>query len=114
MAIVYGAYDCVTRTPMGDQQSVFTVISNDGTFHGTNASPLGSLDVKGGKVDGNRLTWKMEMNIPMPMTLEAEAIIEGDTLTCTIAAGAFGALDRTGKKRPCTAPAGGDQTERRS
>src|SRR3546814_2213168 len=80
MAIVDGAYDCVTRTPMGDQQSVFTVISNDGTFHGTNASPLGSLDVKGGKVDGNRLTWKMEMTIPMPMTLEAEAIIEGDTL----------------------------------
>src|SRR3546814_11626854 len=84
MAIVDGAYDCVTRTPMGDQQSVFTVISNDGTFHGTNASPLGSLDVKGGKVDGNRLTWKMEMTIPMPMTLEAEAIIEGDTLTGTI------------------------------
>src|SRR3546814_15284553 len=83
MAIVDGAYDCVTRTPMGDQQSVFTVISNDGTFHGTNASPLGSLDVKGGKVDGNRLTWKMEMTIPMPMTLEAEAIIEGDTLTRT-------------------------------
>ena len=99
MATVDGAYDCVTKTPMGDQQSVFTVISNGDTFHGTNAGPLGSLDVKDGKVDGNRLTWKMEMVIPMPMTLEAEAVVDGDTLTGTIQAGAFGAMAMTGKRR---------------
>ena len=99
MATVDGAYDCVTKTPMGDQQSVFTVISNGETFHGTNAGPLGSLDVKDGKVDGNRLTWKMEMVIPMPMTLEAEAVVDGDTLTGTIQAGAFGAMAMTGKRR---------------
>src|SRR3546814_14072337 len=89
MAIVDGAYDCVTSTPMGDLQSVFTVISNDGTFHGTHASPLGSLDVKGGKVDGNRLTWQLEMTIPMPMPLEAEAIIQGDPLNAPFVAGAY-------------------------
>ena len=50
MAAVDGAYDCITKTPMGDQPSVFTVISSGGTFHGTNAGPLGSLDVKDGKV----------------------------------------------------------------
>lgn len=99
MATVDGAYDCVTKTPMGDQQSVFTVISNGGTFHGTNAGPLGSLDVKDGTVDGNRLSWKMEMTIPMPMTLEAEAVVNGDTLTGTIQAGAFGAMAMTGKRR---------------
>src|SRR3546814_1706929 len=99
MAIVDAASYFVTRPPLGDQHSVFTVIINDETFHGTNASPLGSLDLKGGKVDVNRLTWKMEMTIPMPMTLEAEAIIEGDTLTGTIEAGAFGAMAMTGKRR---------------
>ncbi|MGK2911145.1 MAG: hypothetical protein ACSLE1_15290, partial [Sphingobium sp.] len=81
MAAVDGAYDCVTKTPMGDQTSVFTVISNGDTFHGTNAGPLGSLDVKDGKVNGNTLTWKMDMVVPMPMTLEAEGVVEGDTLT---------------------------------
>src|SRR3546814_13335893 len=85
MAIVDGAYDCVTRTPMGAQQSVFTVISNDGTFHGTNASPLGPLDVQGGKVDGNRPTWKLELTIPLPMTMESAAIIQGNPFTGTIA-----------------------------
>lgn len=99
MTKVDGAYDCVTKTPMGDQQSILTIVSNGDTFHGTNAGPLGSLEVKDGKVDGNRLSWKMEMVIPMPMTLEAEAVVEGDTLTGTVQAGAFGAMAMTGKRR---------------
>jgi hypothetical protein len=99
MAKVDGAYDCVTKTPMGDQQSVFTVISSGSTFHGTNAGPLGSLDVKGGQVDGNRLTWKMEMTVPMPMVLDAEAFVEGDKLTGTIQLGAFGSAAMTGTRR---------------
>ena len=100
MATVDGAYDCITKTPMGDQSSVFTVVSTGDRFNGTNAGPLGSLDVKDGKVDGNRLTWKMEMVIPMPMTLDCEAIVEGDTLTGTIQAGAFGAMAMKGTRRP--------------
>lgn len=99
MAAVDGAYDCVTKTPMGDQTSVFTVISNGDTFHGTNAGPLGSLDVKDGKVNGNTLTWKMDMVVPMPMTLEAEGVVEGDTLTATVQLGAFGSAAMTGKRR---------------
>ena len=99
MTKVDGAYDCVTKTPMGDQQSIFTIVTSGDSFHGTNAGPLGSLEVKDGKVDGNRITWKMEMIVPMPMTLEAEAVIEGDTLTGTIQAGAFGAMAMTGKRR---------------
>jgi len=99
MAKVDGAYDCITKTPMGDQSSVFTVVSTGDRFNGTNAGPLGSLDVKDGKVDGNRLTWKMEMVIPMPMTLDCEAVVEGDTLTGTIQAGAFGAMAMKGTRR---------------
>ncbi len=99
MASVDGAYDCITKTPMGDQKSVFTVISKDGTFHGTNAGPLGSLDVKDGKVEGNRLIWKMEMTIPMPMTLDCEATIDGDTLTGTIETGGFGTMAMSGTRR---------------
>ncbi|MPT47595.1 MAG: hypothetical protein E2598_04135 [Sphingobium sp.] len=96
---VDGAYDCITKTPMGDQKSVFTVISNGTSFHGTNAGPLGSLDVKDGKVDGNRLTWIMEMTLPMPMTLSAEAIVEGDSIAGTILAGGFGAMALSGTRR---------------
>jgi hypothetical protein len=96
---VDGAYDCVTKTPMGDQPSVLTVIVDGDRFNGTNAGPLGSLDVKEGKVAGNRLNWVMEMTLPMAMTLKCEAIVAGDKLTGTIDAGAFGTLTMSGTRR---------------
>ncbi len=99
MAKVDGVYDCVTKTPMGDQQSVLTIVSDGDRFHGTNSNALGSLDIKDGKVDGNLLTWKMEMTVPMPMVLDAEAEVEGDTITGTIQLGAFGSAAMTGKRR---------------
>jgi hypothetical protein len=99
MAKVDGVYDCVTKTPMGDQASTFTVVSNGTSFHGTNAGVLGSVDISNGKVDGNLITWTMELTLPMKMSLEGEAIIEDDKLTGTITAGAFGAMAITGNRR---------------
>ena len=42
MSKVDGAYDCMSQTPMGDQASVFSVVSDGVSFNGTNAGPLGS------------------------------------------------------------------------
>lgn len=99
MASVDGAYDCVAKTPMGDQNGVFTVISNGDRFNGTFAGMMGSLDVVDGKVAGDVLTWKMEMTMPMPMTLECEATVSGDAITGTMQLGAFGASAFTGTRR---------------
>lgn len=95
---VSGTYDCVTKTPMGDQTSKFTVNASGDTFTGTNAGQMGSMDVEDGKVDGNKLTWKMKMTVPMPMTLEGEATVDGDTLTGGVKAGAFGTFPMSGKR----------------
>ena len=81
---VDGAYDCVAKTPMGDQKGVFTVVSSGDRFNGTFAGMMGSLDVIDGKVEGDKLTWKMEMTMPMPMTLECEAEVAGDAITGTM------------------------------
>lgn len=99
MAQVDGEYDCITKSPMGEQKSVFTVKSDGNSFTGSNAGAMGSLDVVDGKIDGNKLTWKMEMKVPMPMTLDCSATVDGDTLTATIGAGAFGSFPMTGTRR---------------
>ena len=98
MAGVDGAYDCVAKTPLGEQKGVMTVISSGDSFHGTFAGMMGSLDVAEGKVQGNKLTWKMNMTVPMPMTLTAEATVDGDTITGTVDAGAFGKMPMTGTR----------------
>ena len=99
MAEVDGSYDCVTKSPMGDQKSVFTVSSNGAEFTGLNAGAMGSLEVENGKVDGNKLTWTMNMKVPMPMTLECEATVDGDALTGTIKAGMFGSMAMNGTRQ---------------
>ena len=99
MAAVDGAYDCVAKTPMGDEKGVVTVISSGDRFNGTFVGMMGSLDVVDGKIDGGTLTWKMEMTMPMPMTLECEATVSGDAITGTMQLGAFGASAFTGTRR---------------
>lgn len=95
---VAGAYECVTKTPMGDQKSTFTVNVSGDTFTGSNSGPMGTMDVIDGKVDGNRLTWKMDMKVPMPMTLECQADVADGKLTGTVRAGAFGSMPMSGTK----------------
>ena len=53
---VAGTYDCVTKTPMGDQKSTFTVVPGDDgtTFTGKNAGAMGSMDIENGKIEGNQ------------------------------------------------------------
>src|SRR3546814_3404442 len=70
------------------------------TFTGSNTGSLGSADITDGTVDDNKLAWKMNMTVPMPMTLDCEATIDGDALAGTVGAGAFGRSEerRVGKE----------------
>ncbi len=91
MASIDGQWDCVAQSPMGEQQSVLTLTSKpDGSFAGTNAGPLGALDVTEGQVTGDHVTFKMELKVPFPMTLTCEGELNGDVLEGTIDTGAFG------------------------
>jgi len=98
---VAGTYDTVTKSPMGDQKGTLTVTPGaDGTtFTGSLVGGLGSLEVKDGKiVDDKTITWKMDMTSPLPLSLDAKATIDGDTLTGTVNAGAFGDLPISGTR----------------
>ncbi len=96
---VAGTYECVTKTPMGDQKSDVTIVVDGDTFSGTNAGAMGSMTMEDGKVDGNKLTWTMNMTVPMPMKLEGEATVDGDTLSGIVKAGAFGAFPLNGTRK---------------
>ena len=100
MANVDGEWDCTLKTPMGPQVSVLTVKTDGaGGFTGTNSGAAGSLDVRDGKVEGDTLTWKMDVKVPMAMTLDATATIDGDTLTGSVKLGAFGKAAMSGSRK---------------
>lgn len=95
---VAGTYDIVTKTPMGDQKGTFTVNVSGSSFTGAVAGPMGDMDVKDGTVDGNKLAWKMDMKVPMPMELECEATVDGDAISGSVKAGAFGSMALSGTR----------------
>jgi hypothetical protein len=84
---------------MGDQKSVLTVNVDGDTWTGSNAGQMGALDITDGKVDGNTLTWTMDMKVPMPMKLEGTATVDGDTITGQVKAGAFGTMAMSGTRK---------------
>lgn len=94
---VDGTYEITVKSPLGDQKSNLTIKSDGATFTGTAVGAMGSSDVSG-EVDGNTISWKQQMTVPMPMTLDMKATIDGDTLTGTVGAGAFGSFPMNGTR----------------
>ena len=96
---VAGTYTVITKTPMGDQSSDMTITVDGDTFTGTNAGAMGSMTLDNGKIDGDKLTWSMNMTVPMPMTLDGEATVDGDAITGSVKAGAFGTFPMSGTRK---------------
>jgi hypothetical protein len=98
MANVDGTWDTVTHSPMGDQKATLTVTSAGDSFTGTYAGAMGSTEINDGKVNGDTLTWSLNITVPMPMTLTCEATVDGDAIKGTVTAGAFGSFPMEGTR----------------
>jgi len=98
MANVDGSWNTVTKTPLGDQVAVLTIASAGDSFTGNYAGAMGNVEIQDGKVDGDKLTFKIDITVPMPMTLTCEATVDGDSLNGTVTAGAFGSFPITGTR----------------
>jgi hypothetical protein len=57
----------------------------------------GSQDISG-KVDGNTLTWGAKLTQPFPIDLEFTVSVEGDAMTGSVKAGAFGSSPLKGER----------------
>ncbi len=92
-----GSWKTTINSPMGAQEGALTVVTSGDTFTGKMDSAQGSQDVSG-KVDGDTLTFSAAITTPFPMTLEFTVKTEGDTLSGTVKAGAFGSFPITGTR----------------
>jgi hypothetical protein len=99
MATFDGVWDCTMKTPVGDQKTVLTIKTDGNTFTGTSAGTQGTAEIHDGKIDGDAISWTMEVKSPFPMKLEGKLTLAGDTLTGAIKAGSFGSFATTGTRR---------------
>lgn len=85
-----GKWNIVIKTPMGDQTGVLTLKQEGDALTGGMASPQGDAAVENGKVEGDKLTWSVNVTNPMPLTLEFEGLEEGGNIAGNVKLGAFG------------------------
>ena len=95
---VAGTYEVVTKTPMGDQKSTLTINVSGNAFTGSNNGPMGAIDIPDGSVDGDTITWSSQITTPMPMKLDCQAPVDGDTISGTVTAGMFGSFPMNGSR----------------
>lgn len=97
MSDVDGRWECTVAAPMGEQSFVLTVQSAGGAFTGRAEGNIGAMDVEG-DVTGNTIAWPMRVPKPMPITLNCEATVDGDTLEGSVGAGFFGTFPIRGTR----------------
>ena len=97
MAGVDGTFDCTVKSPLGDQKMTLTVKSDGDSFTGTVSGAMGASDVTG-EVRGEQISWKQQMTVPMPMTLDCQGTVSDAGITGTVGAGAFGSFPLSGTR----------------
>jgi len=91
-----GKWEITINSPMGAQKATLELKAEGATLSGTQTAMQGTQPVTNGKIDGNSLTWSASITSPMPMTLDFAGTVDGDKLTGSVKAGAFGSFPFSG------------------
>jgi hypothetical protein len=95
---VDGKWEIVINSPMGAQKATLDLATDGANLSGTQSAAQGSGPLENGKVDGSKVSWSAKITSPMPMTLEFAGNVEGDKLSGSVKAGAFGSFPFNGSK----------------
>jgi hypothetical protein len=91
-----GKWEITINSPMGAQKATLDLKNEGGTLSGTQTAMQGTQPLTNAKVDGSNLSWSASITSPMPMTLEFSGTVDGDKLSGSVKAGAFGSFPFSG------------------
>jgi hypothetical protein len=95
---VDGKWEIVINSPMGAQKATLDLATNGTALTGTQQAAQGSGPLENGKVDGDTVSWSAKISSPMPLTLDFNGTVEGDKLSGSVKAGAFGSFPFSGNR----------------
>ena len=95
---VDGIWNITMNTPMGERKATLTLASNGSTLTGTQAAEQGSAEIADGKVDGNKVSWKVSIQQPMPLTLDFNGTVNGDAIEGQMGVGFLGSFPFSGTR----------------
>lgn len=93
---VKGTWNITIKTPMGEQKGKLSLEQSGAMLSGNMASPMGTVPIENGAVDGDALKWNAKVTSPMPLTLEFAGKLDGDNIGGSVKLGAFGSSTWSG------------------
>ena len=97
MSDVDGTWNVALQTPMGTQNIAVTFATDGTSLTGRARTPFGDQDFTG-TVNGNAVSFSVDVTVPMPMTIGFDATVDGDALSGNASLGSFGTAPFTGTR----------------
>jgi hypothetical protein len=94
---VDGTWNVAVKTPMGDQDVTLVLQTEGSTLTGTMSNGSGTVPIEDGKVDGNKVSWRARISVPLPLTVTCSGTVEGDAISGT-ADTSFGGSPFSGRR----------------
>lgn len=96
---VDGSWKIAMETPLGTREAALALTSSGGgALTGTMSGDAGAVDIYDGKVNGDTISFKVDVTQPMTLTLEFSAAVAGNTLSGTVKLGMFGDAPLSGTR----------------
>lgn len=95
---VDGKWEIVINSPMGAQKATLELATSGASLTGSQTAAQGSGPLENGKVDGANVSWSAKITSPMPLTLDFSGSVEGDKMSGSVKAGAFGSFPFAGNR----------------
>jgi len=89
---VDGNWNITMSTPMGERQATLSLKSADGALTGNQTAEGNSAEIFDGAVNGNDVSWKIDITNPMPLTLAFSGKVDGDAIAGEMGIGPMGSF----------------------
>jgi hypothetical protein len=93
-----GTWAITVNTPMGAQASTLTLKSDGATLTGEQSADGSSTAIYDGSVDGDAVSWKVDVTKPMALTVTFRGKIEGEKISGKAKGGMFPSMAFEGSR----------------
>lgn len=95
---VDGKWNLKIKTPMGEQGGELDLTTDGGSLTGQMSQGGALVPIENGSVDGDAVKWSAKVTSPMPIQLDFDGKVEGDSLSGNVKLGAFGTSTFSGTR----------------
>ncbi|MER5460469.1 MULTISPECIES: hypothetical protein [unclassified Streptomyces] len=98
MSNIDGKWSITIASPIGPQHGTVDITRTGAALSGTATAMGSTVVIEDGRLEGDRAQFTINMERPMPMKMDFDLIVAGDSLTGGTIAGTFGRLPVTGQR----------------